>query len=174
VLPASAFGAPHPRERVFLVAYPRYAEPQGREQIAELGHEAGGEGWLQQASDELASHGLSDREWGPSDSDCERLQGNFAQAVFRQSGLQSGSSNRSCEDWRERSVLFEPKLFRTVNGIPNYMDRIKCLGNAIVPQVAQYVGECIMAHHGGEFTFAELFAGIGGFRLGFEWARVTA
>ena len=33
------------------------------------------------------------------------------------------------EDWPD-----EPELDRVANGIPNRVDRIKCLGNAVVPQ----------------------------------------
>lgn len=39
--------------------------------------------------------------------------------------------------------------------------------------VARWLAERIMETIGGEFTFAELFAGIGGFRLGFEQAGTS-
>ena len=40
----------------------------------------------------------------------------------------------------------EPKsrMVRVADGIPNRVDRLKCLGNAVVPAVAQFIGECIM------------------------------
>lgn len=43
-------------------------------------------------------------------------------------------SSREIENWQRLSNLYEPKLLRNHHGISNYMDRIKCLGNAVVPQ----------------------------------------
>lgn len=37
----------------------------------------------------------------------------------------------------------EPRILRVVHGIPNRVDRIAGLGNAIVPQIAQRIGETI-------------------------------
>lgn len=37
-----------------------------------------------------------------------------------------------------------PQSIRMDDGIPNRMDRVKCLGNAVVPQVAQRIGEMIL------------------------------
>ena len=38
------------------------------------------------------------------------------------------------EEWQRQCNLFEPKLLRDHDGVPNWVDRIKCLGNAVVPQ----------------------------------------
>ena len=43
-------------------------------------------------------------------------------------------SNGTIKNWAEQSSIFEPKLLRDSNGIPGQMDRLKCLGNAVVPQ----------------------------------------
>lgn len=37
-----------------------------------------------------------------------------------------------------------PEPFRVVDGIPNQLDRIKALGNAVVPQVAEVIGRAIL------------------------------
>jgi site-specific DNA-cytosine methylase len=38
----------------------------------------------------------------------------------------------------------EPTFPRMVNGVPSELDAIKQLGNAVVPQVAQKIGEMIL------------------------------
>ena len=43
-------------------------------------------------------------------------------------------TNTSVESWGRKCNVFEPKLLRDINGVPYWMDRIKCLGNAVVPQ----------------------------------------
>jgi DNA (cytosine-5)-methyltransferase 1 len=34
---------------------------------------------------------------------------------------------------------------RVANGIPRRMDRLKCLGNTVVPQIPEIIGRAIMA-----------------------------
>lgn len=40
----------------------------------------------------------------------------------------------SVESWQEQCNIFEPKLLRDSDGVPDWVDRIKSLGNAVVPQ----------------------------------------
>ena len=59
------------------------------------------------------------------------LEGQGIQNIF--------ASDPPGEDFQVRR-LSEPDVVRKRNGIPNYVDRIKGLGNAVDPRVAQWVG----------------------------------
>jgi hypothetical protein len=47
--------------------------------------------------------------------------------------------------WLER----EPRICRMVDGFPGRMDRLTAVGNAVVPQVAEFIGRQMMGAHGG-------------------------
>ena len=46
------------------------------------------------------------------------------------------------ERWREQWIA-EPRMDRVAHGIPKRMDKLRGLGNAVVPQVAEYIGRLI-------------------------------
>lgn len=48
--------------------------------------------------------------------------------------LQRWEVHGKTQNWAERSNACEPKILRNYHGIPGAVDRIKCLGNAVVPQ----------------------------------------
>ena len=52
---------------------------------------------------------------------------------------ESDSTTRTIGDWWK----VEPDVGRVADGIPNRVDRLKGLGNAVVPQVAEYIGRLI-------------------------------
>lgn len=41
----------------------------------------------------------------------------------------------------------DTRTYRMAHGVPHRMDRIRGLGNAIVPACAEYVGRCVTEHH---------------------------
>jgi DNA (cytosine-5)-methyltransferase 1 len=49
---------------------------------------------------------------------------------------------QSYEGWKWWEV--EPGMGRVANGIPDRVDRLKGLGNAVVPQVAEVIGRLVM------------------------------
>jgi DNA (cytosine-5)-methyltransferase 1 len=46
------------------------------------------------------------------------------------------------ERWRAQWIT-EPRMDRVAHGIPKRMDKLRGLGNAVVPQVAEYIGRLI-------------------------------
>ena len=103
-IPAAAFGAPHIRDRVFI-----------------LGH-------------------------------APRLQSGDTAGKVRmgRSGVLSPArrtkeNNRTTRsDKAERWWATEPDVGRVADGVPKRVDRLRCLGNAVVPQVAQFIGQRIL------------------------------
>lgn len=107
VLPAAAFGAPHLRERVFVVSYP---EPVGWQAGCGVAEDQGGAG----------------QRWSePPPGD---------QRVF---GYAPGGEHQ----WEA-----EPGVRRVADGVPDQAHRLGALGNAVVPQVAEWVGRQILRH----------------------------
>jgi DNA (cytosine-5)-methyltransferase 1 len=153
-VPAAAVGAPHRRDRLFVVAYPNgdgkhdgavNAEvasapqplPDGDglrvEQISELG----GRGTVVVGSDG-ASQLVAD-----ADSTPRSATRRASETLFRPETLER-FRRRSSSDGHTWTV--EPDVGRVAHGIPNRVDRLKALGNAVVPQIAHYIGELIVEH----------------------------
>lgn len=107
LLRASAFGAPHPRERLYLVAYPTGVDGRARDLLGK-----GGE-W----ETPLSTGGLS--------------------------GLAAHQRRRAAGEW----LACEPRVARLAHGIPEQLDRIRALGNAVIPPAAEHIGRLILAHH---------------------------
>lgn len=141
IIPACAIGAPHKRDRLWIVAYSDRddrrnrsgSQPQERQTWVE--HRGCGEGQLVGQSDQVMA-----------DSACKRQERGSEEPLYGERYL-SEQSVGGCENiggiW---SV--EPDVGRVVDGLPNRSHRIKGLGNAIVPQIAQIIGETINKYEG--------------------------
>jgi DNA (cytosine-5)-methyltransferase 1 len=133
-LPAGAFGAPHRRDRIWIVAYPD-AEVAGASQLVADPDDAGrvqqrrsGPSAAQQPSVEYGGDSLAYA------NECRRDggAGNVTEA--------DGRSQPENGDWWE----LEPDVGRVAHGIPRRVDRLRGLGNALVPQIAEWIGHRIM------------------------------
>jgi DNA (cytosine-5)-methyltransferase 1 len=127
-LPASAFGAPHRRDRLFVVAH---AQQQQLRQQPGRGGGPSGTGAAQPERDGLT---------GPLANADGQGQLQPRGRIFEGRGRASDSSG----PW-----AVEPDVGRVAHGVPARVDRLRCLGNAVVPQVGEYVGRLILAAHGG-------------------------
>ena len=122
VLPAAAFGAPHLRWRVFVVAY-------SKGDRCEAGRTRG----EQEAVGALVNREPECRRAPLDNADCRRHR-------TPQSTIFPGWFCPQPESWWET----EPDVGRVADGVPARVDRLRGLGNAVVPQVAEYLGRLIL------------------------------
>ena len=139
-------------------------ESQGRESRMEHGSRSSGltERQPNQAlanpdsSWELQQEGDQQESWGwsgnSSQQDVANSHGTRSEAgLSGQESWQEGNSGEldhqgHQQSWREevREWPAEPCVGRVADGVPNRVDRIKGLGNAVVPQLIQAIGELVI------------------------------
>jgi len=78
----------------------------------------------------------------------QRMEGFWQGPVPRFNEFSWCQDVRSIEDLRCRPDIPQPLLCGGRNGIPHYVDRLRALGNAVVPQVVEQIGRAIMAAGG--------------------------
>jgi DNA (cytosine-5)-methyltransferase 1 len=127
-IPASAVGAPHQRDRIWIVAHP-----------GEVRRNAG------RAEQPLQRAGV-DGEALLADAASVGQQG--SREPFNASNSAAGQDRKaaSTEHGGVGSVWSsEPDVGRVANGVPYRVDRLGCLGNAVVPQIPEIIGRAILA-----------------------------
>ena len=138
VVSAAGMGAPHRRERIICVAYPSQQYSYGvfnytrnstqPKTISEFGNSCG--------TQDVANTDQSRREHRNENRSTQAQNGQRPK-VF----VQDYASNSDCGPFSH--WVFEPNVGRVANGVPARVDRLRGLGNAVVPQVAEYVGRLI-------------------------------
>jgi len=139
-LPASAFGAPHLRDRTFVVAYPNgkrcvHGQIEGFPATTRL-----------QTQRDTATSGKHREIRRPAgiladvaDANSAGLADIQGSATFAKRSGNGTAGN--CRWWDA-----EPAVGRVVDGIRDRLDipRLKGLGNAVVPQIAEWIGRRII------------------------------
>ncbi|NNH67804.1 DNA cytosine methyltransferase [Rhizobium laguerreae] len=130
-IPAKSVGAPHERDRVWIVSYPNEDGLQERVHVAGACGEASAEEQPRRPADGIpASKKLAD-----------------ANARERSLGRQTGRMGRVFKPvpWHGAwPITSEPVLGRGADGIANRLDRVGACGNAVVPQVVTLIGHAIL------------------------------
>ena len=144
-IPAAAVGAPHRRDRVWIVAYSDSGgqpKPPGQKDLAGLRPnvadtkeraERAGLRTGKESDERRRRSGDSGGARETSDSECTRLaQREGAQGQRPHEAIAGGGR------WTT-----EPNVGRVAHGVPARVDRLRCLGNAVVPQVVEWIGRRI-------------------------------
>ena len=131
LIPACAVNAPHRRNRVFIVGYAKHSGSRYRLSVNQI-----------RQTDDQGRKGFSQpkpcqRSQDVADTSRDRLERTVQAGNSR---YQAGAIIKGCEatrgtcqnGWSQWAV--EPDVGRVAYGIPSRVDRLKALGNAIVPQ----------------------------------------
>jgi DNA (cytosine-5)-methyltransferase 1 len=130
VVPACGVNAPHKRNRVWIIAHtnnPRQPTDEGESRASKEGNNTGR---LCENVSNTQSIGVQ-RLWASGKQESHPYEG--------QEVLMCDSEGRRQTNWD-----VEPNVGRVANGIPKRVDRIKGLGNAIVPQIAERIAWTIL------------------------------
>jgi DNA (cytosine-5)-methyltransferase 1 len=159
VIPASAVGAPHRRERVWILAYARCKHGDRRPSVGELPyretpkrHEAGdhaercrpmvadAEGICRRprlCQDDAQQDGHQPCDGCGDVPDADRAG---CQQQRRPEPVRAEQFAAECGSWWSA----EPDVGRVAHGVPARVDRLRCLGNAVVPQIVEIIGRAIL------------------------------
>ena len=164
IVPACAVNAPHRRDRLWIVSDTNsHGKPNGsineekrsRQLVGDTENDrcnrgsasARREGAQNKQVEQFSVRGkLSRSSENVAYTDNKRSQGRLSggkdeerQSEHGHTRCSSAAHRQPTEEW----WAAEPSVGRVANGIPKRVDRLKGLGNAIVPQIAMQIGLCI-------------------------------
>lgn len=130
-IPAAAIGAPHRRDRIWILADAGRSGLHQRRLAGDAAEEGAGSGRVER-------NGVPQGTGGEGAPLAHTRIGRYWLAPEQVSARRNGTLHG---DW----WLSEPGVGRVANGIPRRVDRLRCLGNAVVPQIPELIGRAILA-----------------------------
>jgi DNA (cytosine-5)-methyltransferase 1 len=162
-IPACAVGAPHRRDRVWIVAHPRSegGRLQSRRRRGAHGADtadAEHDGQAQSmANADGAGRGIADvlqqRPRGVgggsealAHADSDEQHGRLCAVQVGRERSQGEAQDDGYAGGTQWST--EPDVGRVAHGVPSRVDRLRSLGNAVVPQIPKLIGKAILKAEG--------------------------
>jgi len=136
-IPACATGAPHLRQRLWVIAHANSeSEPDGAFDGGAGSRQLG----FEFVADPKSVHGEGPDQKRNSRGKPEKKAGD------RSSLMADPDSTGLKQDYWS----FEPEVGRLVDGLPNRVPQLRALGNSIIPQIAERIGYAIASTLKGE------------------------
>lgn len=92
--------------------------------------------WACLSAADLGAWHVRDRWWMVAYPSSYRIQGHLPDAISWQSGFARVQACRRVENLRDGPPGGSPRFRGAADGVPCWVDRLRALGNAVVPQVA--------------------------------------
>ena len=128
---ASDVGARHRRDRWFCLAYTKSASERSLRR-----RELAGRAELSEAS--IRENNVADTQKYGDKRECGTMGEAKAESECEDDGAELNGESKTERMWKTDPADFEPAsesfVGRVANGIPKRLDRLKCIGNAVVPQ----------------------------------------
>jgi len=178
-IPAAAVGAPHIRDRVWIIAYPQHsngtrphrtgkhlggnaesideqvrfagplgaflanAECGGWRQSSPLAH-AEGQSFCASVGPEGSPELGSSCEDVADTGCCGQPRSGQLVDAFDPAAAEARQATQSLNGRPSDQWLVEPDVGRVAHGVPARVDRLRGLGNAVVPQIPEMIGRAIL------------------------------
>ena len=132
VIPACAVDAPHRRDRVWIVAHATQLQRDGGGEHSEPRERQVSQSGKRGSADDVA------------DADSTLAQGGRLPSGIHAQHADADSGGNAVGGETSFQWLPEPRVGRVANGISRRVDRLRALGNAVVPQVVEQIGRAIL------------------------------
>ena len=140
IIPACAVNAPHRRDRVWIIAH------TGREHGKRPTLRGKSEGQVSGQEDAPVSErpDCHDGKGDAPDTGDKGLQGGKRASAHGEGQTTHGPVAECSSAWDDPWIEAATRLCRISHGVPNRVDRLKSLGNAVVPHIPYIIGKMIM------------------------------
>jgi DNA (cytosine-5)-methyltransferase 1 len=147
IIPACAIGAPHRRDRVWIVAHANGKRcPAGSDYREErqILHNQDRNAEKNQRPGDIGKCGAGAVSPTPTNDGSKRVPRSRQKTLRGQQAFSWCKDVRRIEDYFNRPDIPQPLICRDSDGFSTQMDRLRALGNAVVPQIPELIGQAII------------------------------